>query len=345
MRIKTIISVVKINFINLIKKFFFLEKYIIPYKILINLTDLCNSQCKFCDIWKIKPKNEINLKNIIKSLEGMENDLIWISFSGGEVTLVNYFYELIDYLKKNFKNLQIIAFTTNALAPEKAVKFSKYCQDKGFDTLVTISLDGDEETHDDIRGVTGNYKKCIYLKEELNKLNIISHFGITVSGNNSNLILNNYNKISKDIKAVTFVHSDGIYNKKNLYNEDAKIISALEKIYEEYKVRKLYELIEKIHIKISIIFLKQKRAKNIIPCDVLNSSVHIMPNGDLKPCMFMEKCGNIKDNKIKDILKNNITLKQKALIKKDYCPKCWMNCYSPHSIMQHPIKSFIKLLS
>ena len=28
-----------------------------------------------------------------------------MSFSGGEVTLVNYFYELVDHLEKNFKKL------------------------------------------------------------------------------------------------------------------------------------------------------------------------------------------------------------------------------------------------
>ena len=140
------------------------------------------------------------------------------------------------------------------------------------------------------------------------------------------------------------MHSEGIYNKVNKNDEDNKIIKALEVIYKNYKLTKLYELIEKIHIKISINFLKNQRKKNIIPCDVLNTSIHIMPNGDLKPCMFMDKCGNIKDNNIAEIMKSSQIMSAKKIIKENNCPKCWMNCYSPHSIMQNPIRSIIKLI-
>jgi MoaA/NifB/PqqE/SkfB family radical SAM enzyme len=345
MRLSTIYAIFKINFYIYFKKIFFPKKTIIPYKVLFNLTDLCNSRCKFCDIWRIKPKNEITLDHIKNSLIGLENDIYWISFSGGEITLVNYFYELVDFLEKNFKNLKILAFTTNALAPLKALAYAKYCKEKGFDTLITISLDGDRQTHDNIRGIKGNYDKCVTLKKKLDKEKILNNFGITVSESNTNLILNYFDKFIKNIKAITFVHSQGIYNKDNSLNSDDQILRALEKIYKHYKIHKIYEIIEKIHIKISILFLKSKRKKNIIPCDVLNTSIHIMPNGDLKPCMFMNKVGNIKNKNIKDILKNKETFEAKVIIKKNECPKCWMNCYSPHSIMQSPIKSFFKIFN
>ena len=341
MRYSTVIHIIKINIIIWFKKIFLNGKNIKPYKILINLTDLCNSRCTFCDIWTIKPKNEIDLKNIKESLVGIENDVYWLSFSGGEVTLINYFYDLIDYLKKNCKNLKILAFTTNALAPERALKFAKYCRESGFDTLITISLDGDKKIHDQIRGVKGNFEKCLLLMKKLNENNIQSHYGITVSETNSDFIINNFNLLPGPMKAVTFVHSEGIYNKVNDYNEDDKIIRALEVIYRNYRLTKFYEIIEKIHIKISINFLKLKRKKNIIPCDVLNTSVHIMPNGDLKPCMFMSSCGNIKKNNINDIMKSNTVSEAKKIIKENNCPKCWMNCYSPHSIMQNPIQSLL----
>ena len=77
MRITTLISIFYIN----LKLFFFKifnSKKIVPYKVLINLTDLCNSRCNFCDIWKIKPENEINVDNIIKSFDGSEKDIYWI---------------------------------------------------------------------------------------------------------------------------------------------------------------------------------------------------------------------------------------------------------------------------
>ena len=63
------------------------------------------------------------------------------------------------------------------------------------------------------------------------------------------------------MKAVTFVHSEGIYNKENSYKDDEKIIQSLEIIYRNFKIRKIYEIIEKLHIKISIKFLKEQRKK------------------------------------------------------------------------------------
>ena len=344
MKISSIIEIVKINikiwYLKVIKK----ERTILPYKILLNLTDLCNSRCVFCEIWKIKPQNEINLKNIENLFKTINKNLIWLSLSGGEVTLVNYFYELVDVAVKHCKNLKILAFTTNALAVDKTVRYAKYVKDKGLDVLVTISLDGDEETHDKLRGIPGNYKKCQRLYKELKNEGINVNFGLTVSDMNSEFIEKKYTNYNNTIKAITFVHSEGIYNVSNK-TEDIQILKSLKIIYDNYIVKKLHEIIEKIHVKVGILFLQNRRKKNIIPCEVLNTSAHIMPSGDIKPCMFMNSLGNIKTDNFNSIYQSAETDKVRKEIKKNNCPKCWMNCYSPHSIMQNPIKSIVKFLS
>jgi len=341
MRLKTILSIIYINLKHNILKL--QNKNPNPYKILINLTDLCNSRCNFCDIWKIKPKNEITMSEIRKSFKGIENDIYWIALSGGEVSLVKYFYELIDFLKQNCKNLKIIAITTNSLTPNRTFEFARYIKNKNIDSHITISLDGDEKTHDKIRGVSGNFKKCEILKKKLDEQKINNCYGITVSDANYDYIMSSGNELKK-FKAVTFVHSEGIYAKENI-SADEKILNAMKKILYHFKIDKLQDILEYIHIKIAIKFLEHKRKKNIIKCDVLNSSIHIMPNGDMKPCMFMESIGNIKLENIQKILNSKKTFETKKLIKNDNCPKCWMNCYSPHSIMQNPIKSIYQLFN
>jgi len=161
MKYFTIISIIKINIEIWFRKFFGLK--ITPYKALINLTDLCNSRCNFCDIWKIKPKDEITLNEITNLFKSYNKHLYWLSLSGGEITLVKYFKPMIDELVKNCKNIKILAFTTNALAVERALEYAAYAKKSGLDVLVTISLDGDEKTHDELRGVKGNFKKCFSL--------------------------------------------------------------------------------------------------------------------------------------------------------------------------------------
>tara|TARA_B100000787_G_C16193307_1_gene298944 strand:- start:113 stop:1144 length:1032 start_codon:yes stop_codon:yes gene_type:complete len=341
MNFSSLLAIIYVNFTIWFKKFFKLK--VVPYKALLNLTDLCNSRCNFCDIWKINPKNEINVDEISKIFKSFNKHLYWLSLSGGEITLVKYYKEMIDKLIYECKNIKILAFTTNALAVNRALEYALYAKKKGLDVLVTISLDGDEDTHDELRGIKGNYKKCFDLYYKLKKNNINCNFGITVSDQNSDFIVKKYSEYKNLIKAVTFVHNHGIFGiNKNLENK--KILSSLEHIYKNYPINKLEHLIEKIHLKISILFLKKNREKNIIPCDVINSSVHIMPNGDVKPCMFMDSLGNIRNENINQILNSNSTKKVKESIRKNNCPKCWMNCYSPHAIMQHPIKSIFKYI-
>ena len=341
MKFSTFFSIIYVNIIIWFKKLFRLK--VKPYKALLNLTDLCNSRCNFCDIWKIKPENEINLEEITNFFQSFNKHLYWLSLSGGEITLVKYYKEMIDNLIAHCKNIKILAFTTNALAVNRAVEYALYAKNKGLDVLVTISLDGDEKVHDELRGVKGNYNKCFELYYKLKKNNINCNFGITVSEKNSYFILEKYKEYMNLIKAITFVHNHGIFGINKNFQEE-KIIKSLEHIYKNYPVNRLEYILEKIHIKIAILFLKKKREKNIIPCDVINSSIHVMPNGDVKPCMFMESLGNLKKKNFNQILFNENTEKVKKMISKDKCPKCWMNCYSPHAIMQHPIKSIFKYI-
>ena len=341
MKFSTVISIIFINIIIFIKKI--LGKKIVPYKALINLTDLCNSRCNFCDIWKIKPENEIDINHMINFFKSYNKNLYWLSLSGGEVTLVKYYKEMIDRLVENCKNVKIVAFTTNALAVNRAVEYALYAKNKGLDVLVTISLDGDQKIHDEVRGVSGNYKKCFDLYHKLKENKINCNFGITLSETNNDFILKKYLDYKNLIKAVTFVHNHGIFGiEKNL--QDEKILTSLKYIYKNYPIKKLEHIIEKIHLKIAIIFLNKKRKKNIIPCDVINTSIHLMPNGDIKPCMFMESLGNIKKSDFNNILSSQLTADTKNEIRKNNCPKCWMNCYSPHSIMQYPFKSIYNYL-
>jgi sulfatase maturation enzyme AslB (radical SAM superfamily) len=343
MRLTTIIYIVIINIKIWILKFLRLDKYIIPYKTLINLTDLCNSKCSFCNIWEKKDENDtISLNNLSLYFKNIGKHLVWLALSGGEITLLDNLTDIVLAAKKNCKNLKVVTFTTNGLNPKRALSFAKFLQINNFDPIVSISLDGNEELHDELRGVKGNYKKCIELYNMLKNEKISVHFGLTVGESNFNFIKDEYSIRKHDIKAITFIHSGGIYNKKNDVNYSI-IKEALVTIYNNYSIDHISELIEKIHIKIAIEFINKKMSTNIVPCEVLNTSIHIMQDGNILPCMYLNKIGNLKNDNIIDLMKSKEIKDIKQKIRKNNCPHCWMNCYSPYSIMQHPFKS-IKIL-
>jgi MoaA/NifB/PqqE/SkfB family radical SAM enzyme len=344
MRITTIATIISYNVKIWINGLFGNKFNILPYKVLFNLTNNCNSKCISCDIWQVKDfEDEMNINDISKFFDSIGPSLIWLALSGGEVTLVKYVESMIIEARKKCKNLKIISFTTNALLPRKVIWLAEKIIENGFDLIVTISLDGDKEIHDRVRGVPGNYEKCVALFDDLKKIGVNVNYGITVSDQNNSFIHNEYRKMRHSIKAVTFVHDDGIYLKENKTDNEL-MLDSMRHIAKHYSIDSISEIIEYIHIKISTYFLAQKKKSNILPCEVLNTTIHVMPDGGVHPCMFLNKIGNIKDDEISDIVFSKEALHIREQIKNDKCPHCWMNCYSPYSIMQHPLKSMAYLL-
>ena len=56
------------------------------------------------------------------------------------------------------------------------------------------------------------------------------------------------------------MHSEGIYAKENI-SEDTKILDGMKRISQYFRIKKLQDIIEYIHIKIAIKFLEKQRKK------------------------------------------------------------------------------------
>ena len=323
---------------------------IIPYKIVVELTTQCNSKCVTCDIWKIKKDDQqkINLPDFENFLKKMDGHLLWLALTGGEVTSYNHFPEIIQLIKKYSPKLRILTFTTNGLLPQRILDYALLMKNElDCDIFITISLDGDEEIHDKLRGIKGNYAKCIQTYDLLQSNNIPCHFGITVSEGNHSFILNSYKKYRDKIKAVTIFHTGGIFltgSDTNNQQADKKIAESLKEIYRLYKITSLGELLIKLYLKLGISFLQKGRATNIIPCDVGLSSAHLMASGSLLPCMYLPPIKAIGDGFELSDYHSPAALAAIEEIKRDKCPHCWMSCYGPHNMMQAPIKSLSVLM-
>jgi MoaA/NifB/PqqE/SkfB family radical SAM enzyme len=271
--------------------------------------------------------------------------LYWIALSGGEISLYKDINELILIFSKYCPNLTLITFTTNGLLPNQILSIGLEIKEKlpRCDFFVTISLDGDESLHDNIRGVPGNFKLANETLELLTKNKIKSHFGLTLSQLNMHHFKDDISLLQFNPKAISLVHDEGIYQTK-LQFDNLELQGIIKQLIINYKIIHLGELIEYFFLKIAQKFLENNRKKNIIPCEVINTSLHLTPYGDVKPCMYLPSLGNIKNKSILNILHSKETNDSLQEIKKNHCPKCWMNCYAPHSMMLHPIKTIQEVL-
>src|SRR5438876_10618533 len=89
-----------------------------PYKLLIQMTNDCNSRCKACLIWTInksapeKKQRELQLEHYKQIFSQWGKNLIWLALSGGEVTMISRFKEVVDLACHYCPNLRIMTFTT-----------------------------------------------------------------------------------------------------------------------------------------------------------------------------------------------------------------------------------------
>lgn len=337
MRFSTIIPIVYRNIEIFFRNLFHLAPR--PYKILLELTDHCNSRCQTCSIWKkdsLTIKNEFSVQLAEKLFSDYGKNLLWIALSGGEITLYDDFEELIKIIEKYCPNLKLVTFTTNGLNPSKTLKYAQCLKKLGCDVFITVSLDGDETTHDLVRGVPGNYKKALETYNCLLQDNITVHWGITLSHLNSSFAQSDH-AILSDIKAVTFAHSGGIYNQENVFPRSS-LFQAINAFVKHYRITNIGEFFEWVYIRLSSLYVASE-GKISVPCEVITSNLHVRANGDIKPCMFVPTIGNLRESNMPSVLHHPSLLEKVKKYRKRECPGCWMNCYAPHSMMQNPFQS------
>ena len=318
-----------------------------PYKLLLELTNHCNSRCTTCSIWKTPAaqlRSEISVDDIERLFRQAGPDLLWLALGGGEVTLHPEFKRIIGIARLHCPRLSLLTFTTNGLKPEVALEWARAIRDQGFDLFVTVSLDGDEELHDSIRGVPGNYRLAEETLRLLRADGIAAHFGITLSSRNEGFVRGRYREYRDRIKAVTFVSSGGIYRQENP-TDDPAVLRALDHLIPLYRVRSPGDWFERLFLKLARRYYAEGRREMPVPCESVTSSLHVRPDGDVRPCMFMPAIWNIREGSWKESLRSEATALELQKIREGRCPRCWMNCYAPHSMLAHPLKSFLKSLN
>ncbi len=120
------------------------------------LTHLCNLKCKMCNLWRDPQKKTLGLdtyKSAIRDLNKM--GCCYVSLSGGEPLLIK---EIISYVQCATDNIPFVNLVTNGFLLDKEVAVR--LAETGLDTI-SISIDGLEKTHDEIRGTTGAFQKAI----------------------------------------------------------------------------------------------------------------------------------------------------------------------------------------
>jgi MoaA/NifB/PqqE/SkfB family radical SAM enzyme len=113
----------------------------------------CNCKCVMCDIWKgnhnLRQLSEQDVEGLMESLHQLGTQQVLMS--GGEALLNPNFFRLCAILKK--ERLRITLLSTGLSVSRHADQLLTWVDD------LIVSLDGDEQLHDQIRNIPGAFRK------------------------------------------------------------------------------------------------------------------------------------------------------------------------------------------
>lgn len=157
----------------------------------VHITGRCNLNCKHCYIaehavempysdFKQVLHDYNNWARKIREITG-QKVIQNLHITGGEPLLHSQFNKILYLLLFHKKRYRIAFMTNGTLINKKHLRFFKMLKIKP----LQLSLDGNEEGHDFIRG-KGNYNKVIHAMDLLHEYNIPCRISFTANKNNYN---------------------------------------------------------------------------------------------------------------------------------------------------------------
>ena len=292
------------------------------------LTKRCNSRCKFCNLWK---SNEEGLPlRIIKRIfsDPFLKELEWFQLTGGEPFLYKDLVPLVKFLSNKFNNPEIWIPTNGILTRHICESVSKMPENVG----ISVSIDGRERVHDEIKGVKC-YKNALATLKCLSKFRTKVSIGFTISKINYKEITHVYELARKLRVGFSYrpVNISEVYY-ENLDKESSfpkEGILFLSNFFRKIGRNDFYTIG-------TLEFLRNPR-KRIIPCTALRNSFCLDHRGNVYPCLYFNvKLGNLLKQSMEEIWFSEKAESVRKLIKEGQCPNCWVECETYRNIGFYP---------
>ena len=324
-----------------------------PFKLTFIVTYRCFCRCKMCNIWKKDPSNEMSLEEVQRFFR-KNNYFSWVNISGGEIFLRKDITELMKTIILESPELYLLDFPTTGFDPGLISKsVGEILRLNPKKVLITVSIDGPETLHDEMRGSRGLWKKAIATFKALKD---ISHpalgvfIGVTVSELNYKQMDGLFEDVMKEIPAITFqdFHLNLAHDSPHYYEnvgfvrkERLKELVGVIDDFRKKRPRRLHpvDYLEHVYQKLLKKFIRDSKCP--LPCAALASSCFVDSEWNLYPCAtFDRKLANLRDHDF-DLLKIWNEKEMRKLrddIIKGMCPQCWTPCEAYQTIFANLLR-------
>ena len=318
-----------------------------PMKLTFGLTYWCNYKCQTCNIWKMKPRDELSLDEIRRFFE-RSNRFSWVDLTGGEISLRKDLVDIAQALIDNCRSLLMLHYPTNGYLTEQIVGYTReIAKMRPRKLVITVSTDGDEATNDEIRGIAGGYARQIETFRKLREIPSVDVvFGMTLSAANVDHFPAAFAAAKREVPDLEYkdFHVNIVTESHHLHNHDLALrqqvapadLARAADAYAELRGLGISPVnyLEKTYLSNVRRFLETGRTP--MRCHALRSSCFIDSWGNVFPCTtYGKKVGSLRDFDY-DLGRLWRSAAAKELQRQiwDYdCPQCWTPCEAYQTIM------------
>lgn len=322
-----------------------------PRTVEFRVTENCNSRCIMCNAWKNKSVNELSTEEMVDVLHQLRDfgidDLILL---GGEPLLRPDIGSIIK--EASLLRFRTILVVTNGLLLEER---AKELLESGI-THITVSVDGIGGTHDSIRGIKGIFDKAIKGIKTVQKLKEETNLNVAVTIITLLLMKQNVDeipelsKLSRDLNVYwdfalldpNLDFYEGIPFFKILVDDEEKIDKTIDYLIKVQKESPgLISPMSCAHVlEYARRYLKGENLNNY-HCVHGYEILHIRSHGEVHSCWIMEPMGNLRKDKLSDIIGTKKHREQAERIYMRECPGCTNLCAS-NIMTKHLISHWLR---
>jgi radical SAM protein with 4Fe4S-binding SPASM domain len=318
-----------------------------PLKVNWCLTYWCQYRCKTCNIWQRKPTDELSTDEV-RAFVRENPGVSWVDLTGGEIFLRQDIDDVLEAVVSGWRRLALLHFPTNGFLTDRIVRSVERIAGRGpARTIVTVSLDGDEETNDEIRGMKGGFRRQIETFRRLRAIRGISAvLGVTVSSLNVGKFGETFAACAREIPGLSIdeMHLNVAQVSGHYYDNagapavrpDPDSIRRELRVYRQLRglPRNPEQLLEAAYLRGLDGFLAA--GSTPMPCHALRASCFVDPWGVVYPCISYSKpVGRLRDSgmRLADIWNGADARQLQREIWEGDCPQCWTACEAYQSIL------------
>lgn len=313
--------------------------------LILHVTNVCNMRCQHCFVnFETKP-NDLSFAEI-ETLSRDINDLIWLDIGGGEPCLRKDLADVIALFRA-----REVSIPTNGWFPDRITDVATRVAARiSGQLIITVSLDGFEATHDDMRQ-RGSFRRALETIRQLIGTGVRVKVNTVLCERNVPEVLDfmtYVRDLGVDYQSLLLLRGSPINPRYRLPPMETlrAIGRELPAILERYEFgrRGLFRGVLRRYqaVKWETQLRTLEEQTQVIPC--LGGQIHLVvyANGEVAPCEILPSVGNLRERPVREIIGGTAWAETVAGIRRKDC-HCTHDCNLQENILFSP-RTYPRLL-